>query len=130
MDTCGTSFNQAFPSGDDIPLSVQFYQADNVTPKDMTGFTVGMTVKQTVTDPQTGLPVPDSAALYQKDLAGNTSGLFQFKIPGQTAGAPTLAPGNYFLDLKRWDSTGLRTTVLTTGLPINESVTQRAAPSP
>jgi hypothetical protein len=130
MDTCGTSFNQAFPSGDDIPLSVQFYQADNVTPKDMTGYTVGMTVKATVTDPQTKLPVPDSAALYEKDLAGNTSGLFPFKIPGQTAGAPTLAPGEYYLDVKRWDSTGTRTTVLTTALAINESVTQRAAPSP
>src|SRR5215831_16824000 len=122
MDTCGSVFNQAFPSGDDISLTVEFYQSDNVTPKDMTGFTVGMTIKRTVTDPQTDLPIPDSAALYQKDLPGNTTGLFLFAIPGQTAGAPTFQPGDYFLDVKQWDSTGKRTTVLTTMLPINESV--------
>ena len=130
MNTCGSIFSQAFPSGDDIPLSIQFYQADNVTPKDMTGYTVGLTVKTTVTDPQTDLPIPDSSALFQKDLAGNTTGLFPFLIPGQTAGVPTLVPGNYFLDVKQWDSTGKRTTVLTTTLPINESVTQRPIPAP
>jgi hypothetical protein len=130
MDTCGTIFNQAFPSGDDIPLSVQFYQADKVTPKNMTGYTVGITVKATVTDPQLKTPIPDSAALYQKDLAGNATGLFPFKIPGQTAGAPTLAPGSYYLDFKQWDPAGNRSTLLTTDLAINESVTQRAAPSP
>jgi len=130
MDTCGSLFNSGFPSGDDIPLSVQFYQADNVTIKDMTGYTVGMTVKATVIDPQTKFPIPDSAALYQKDLIGNTTGLFAFLIPGQTAGSVTFVPGNYYLDVKQWDPAGKRTTVLTTMLPINQGVTQRSAPSP
>src|SRR5690349_19895623 len=102
MDTCGAVFSSSFITGDDIPLNVQFYQSDNVTVKDMTGYTVGMTLKTAFTDDQ-GNPVPDSAALYQKDSAGNTSGLFAFLIPGQTLGAPTLEPGNYYLDLKQWD---------------------------
>jgi hypothetical protein len=127
MDTCGSIFTQAFVSGDDIPLSVQFYKSDNVTIKDMTGFTVGMTVKSTIIDPQTEVPIPDSQALFQMDLAGNTTGLFSFVIPGQTAGNPTLAPGNYYLDLKQWDPTNKRTTVVTTMLPVTDSVTQRTA---
>lgn len=128
MDTCGSIFTQPFVSGDDIPLAVQFYQSDNITPKPMTGYTVGMTVKSNVTDPSTDLPVPDSAALFQQDLPGTSSGLFNFLIPGQTAGNPTFAPGQYYLDFKQWDSTGKRTTVLTTMLPINQSVTLRIAP--
>jgi hypothetical protein len=128
MDTCGSIFPQAFPSGDDIPFNLQFYASDNVTVKNMTGYTVGITVKSSITDPQTGVPVPDSAALFKEDLAGNTTGLFAFEIPAQTAGVPTLVPGTYFLDVKQWDSTGKRTTVLTTTLPINDSVTQRSAP--
>ena len=124
MDTCGSLF-PAYPSGDDIVLTLQFYQSDNVTVKDMTGLTVGMTVKATVTDPQTELPIPDSSALYEKDLPGNTSGSFTFAIPGQTAGQPTFVPANYYLDVKQWDATNKRTTVLTTMLPITESVTQR-----
>jgi hypothetical protein len=125
MDTCGSIFPEAFPSGDDIPLNVQFYQSDNVTVKDMTGFTVGITIKTTVTDPQTEAPIPDSSALYQKDLPGNTTGLFVFKVPGQTGGNPTFVPGEYYLDFKQWDTTNERTTILTTMLPITESVTQR-----
>ena len=128
MDTCGSIFTSAFPSGDDIPINVQFYQSDNVTVKNMTGYTVGMTVKTALTDPQTGNAIPDSQALYQKDLAGNTTGLFSFLIPGQTANAPTLVPGNYFMDIKQWDPSAKRTTVLTTMLAINESVTLRYVP--
>jgi hypothetical protein len=109
---------------------VQFYGSDNVTPKDMTGYTVGLTVKTSVTDPQTEQPIPDSQALFAQDLAGDATGLFAFKIPGQTAGAVTLAPGSYYLDVKQWDPAGERTTVLITTLPINESVTQRPVPSP
>lgn len=127
MDTCGSIFPQAFVTGDDIAFNIQFYQSDNVTPKPMTGYTVGMTIKVAVID-QNGNPIPDSEALYQNDLTGNSTGLFVFDIPGQTLGAPTLAPGNYFLDVKQWDPSGERTTVLTTSLPINESVTQRAIP--
>jgi hypothetical protein len=128
MDTCGSIFTQAFVSGDDIELDFQFYQPDNVTPKPMTGYTVGLTVKKALIDNQ-GNPVPDSAALYQDDLPGDSTGLFSFILPGQAAGNPTFAPGNYYLDVKQWNSTLKRTTVLTTMLPINQSVTLRSAPS-
>ena len=128
MDTCGSIFTQAFVSGDDIPLSFQFYQSDNVTPKPMTGYVVGLTVKSSLTDDQ-GNPVPDADALFAHDLPGDNTGLFAFLIPGQTAGASTLAPGQYYMDLKQWDTNNKRTTVLTTMLPVNESVTLRTAPS-
>jgi hypothetical protein len=129
MDTRGSIFTDAFVSGDDIPLNVQFYQSDNITPKDMTGSTAGITVKSDVTD-QNKDPVPDSEALFQQDLVGNSSGLFPFLIPGQTAGAAMLSPGAYWLDLKLWDSANKRTTMFTTRLPIDESVTQRVTPNP
>lgn len=129
MDTCGSIFPTPFYSGDDIPINVQFYQSDNVTPKPMTGYTVGMTVKAALDDGFGNL-TPDSQSIYEKDLHGDATGLFPFTIPGQTAGNPTLNPGNYFLDVKQWDSTGKRTNVLTTMLPINQSVTLRAIPAP
>lgn len=129
MDTCGSIFSQAFVTGDDIPLNLQFYQSDNVTPKPMTGYTIGITIKANLTD-QYGNPIPDSEALFAQDLIGDNTGLFAFEIPGQTAGQATFAPGEYYLDVKQWDSTGDRTTVLTSMLPINQSVTLRTVPSP
>jgi hypothetical protein len=129
MDTGGSIFTEAFVSGDDIVLPFQFYQPDNMTVKPMTGFVVGMTVKQTLEDSE-GNPIPDSQALFKKDLAGDNTGLFTFTIPGSTTGTVTLAPGSYYLDLKQWDSTGKRSTVLTTTLPITESVTLRTVPAP
>lgn len=128
MDTCGSIFNQPFYSGDDIPINVQFYQSDNVTPKPMTGYTVGMTVKAALDDGFGNL-TPDSASIFEKDLAGNNTGLFTFTIPAQTAGNTTLVPGNYFLDIKQWDPVGKRTNVLITMLPVNESVTLRPIPA-
>lgn len=127
MDTCGSIFPAPFYSGDDIPIDIQFYQADNVTPKPMTGFTVGMTVKATLDDGQGNL-TPDSAALYQADLAGNSTGLFHFAIPGETNAAPTFQPGEYYLDVKQWDASAKRQNVLTTMLVVNQSVTLRTAP--
>jgi hypothetical protein len=128
MDTCGTIFTQPFYSGDDIPIAIQFYQSDKVTPKPMTGFNVGMTVKAALDDGYGNL-IPDSQALFQKDLPGDNTGLFTFKIPALNAqNAATLLPGNYYLDVKQWDTTSKRTTVLSTMLPINESVTLRPVP--
>ena len=127
MDTCGSIFTQGFVSGDDITLNVQFYLPDNVTVKDMTGFKVGMTIKSALEDSQ-GNPIPDSQALFQQDISGNTTGNFTLLIPGQTAANPTFVPANYYLDIKQWDSTGKRTMVLTSMLPINESVTLRYVP--
>jgi hypothetical protein len=129
MDTNGSIFTEAFVSGDDIVLPFQFYQPDNVTPKPMTGFVVGMTVKATLEDIN-GNPIPDSQALFEKDLAGDNTGLFTFTIPGSKAGLVTFVPGTYYLDLKQWDSTNKRSTVLTTTLPITESVTLRTVPAP
>ena len=129
MNTCGSVFTAPFYSGDDITLNVQFYGSDNVTPKPMTGYTVGMTIKAALDDGYGNL-TPDSQSLYEKDLSGNASGLFTFHIPGLTNAQSTFAPGQYFLDIKQWDSTAARTTVLTTMLPINQSVTLRASPSP
>ena len=128
MNTCGSIFSQAFISGDDIPLDIQFYQSDNVTLKDMTGYKVGITIKAVLDDGYGNL-TPDSASKFEQDLPGNTTGLFHFAIPALTAGNPTLVPGNYFFDCKQWDSTNKRTTVFTTMLPINQSVTLRSVPS-
>jgi hypothetical protein len=127
MDTCGSIFEKPFFSGDDIPITMNFYQADNVTPKPMTGYTVGITVKAALDDGYGNL-IPDSKALYQKDLPGDNTGIFNFLIPGFTAGNPTFAPGNYFFDSKQWDPTGKRTTVVSSTLPINQSVSLRAVP--
>ena|ERR1700756_5409885 len=127
MDTGGSIFAPGFNSGDDIPIPVIFFQSDNLTPIDMTGQTVGITIKEALTDAN-GNPVPDSQAIFSQDLPGDTSGTFSFLIPGFTLGNPTLLPGNYFVDCKKWDLTGKRSTVFTSSLPINESVTLRATP--
>lgn len=128
MDTCGSIFTQSFYSGDDITIALQFYQSDKVTPKPMTGFNVGMTIKATLNDGLGNL-TPDSEALYDQDFPGDNTGLFTFHVPALNAqNTVTFAPGNYFLDVKQWDNTGKRTTVLATMLPVNESVTLRPTP--
>jgi|SRR5271166_2946580 len=127
MDTCGSIFATPFYSGDDIPITINFYQPDNITPKPMTGYTVGITVKATLDDGY-GNPIPDSEALFEKDLPGDNTGVFNFSMPGFTLGNPTFAPGNYFFEVKQWDQNGKRTTVVSSMLPINQSVALRAAP--
>lgn len=128
MDTCGSIFSQPFYSGDDIAITINFFEPDNVTPKPMTGYTVGLTVKATLDDGY-GNAIPDSEALFVQDLPGDNTGIFTFSMPGfDSEGDPTYAPGNYFLEVKQWDLTGKRTTVVSTTLPINQSVALRAAP--
>jgi hypothetical protein len=126
MNTCGSIFTQSFYSGDDIPLTINFYQPDGVTPKPMTGYKVQLMVKAAPLQDQYGNLIPDSKALWQSSLNGDASGVFPFMIPGLLAGslpaAPTLPPGNYFCEAKQYDPTGLRSTVFSTTLPINESI--------
>lgn len=126
MNTCGSIFTQSFYSGDDIPLTINFYDTDGVTAKPMTGYKIQLMVKAAPLQDQFGNPIPDSAALWEDSLQGDNTGVFPFMIPGLLAGsspaAPTLPPGNYFLEAKQYDPTGLRSTVFSTNLPINESV--------
>lgn len=126
MNTCGTIFIQAFYSGDDIPLPIYFYAGDGVTAKPMTGYRVQLMVKAAPLQDQFGEAIPDSEALWQDSMNGDDTGIFPFMIPGLLAGsspaAPTLPAGNYFLEAKQYDPTGLRSTVFSTTLPINESV--------
>lgn len=103
-------------SGDSIPLSLAFQNPDG-TPYNLTGITVGCTVKKNATD-------ADSAALYQQDIVGTTSGNIGFVIT-------PLNVGTYYLDVKWWNvgQANQRTTVIgTTQLQINQSVTARALP--
>lgn len=126
MDTCGSIFTQTFFSGDDIPVTLNFYQTDNVTPKPMTGYTVSLMVKTIPLNDQFEAPFPDSTALFYASLNGDDTGVFPFLIPGLLAGsttdAPTLPPGSYFMEAKQIDPTGKRSTVFSTSLGINQSV--------
>lgn len=103
-------------SGDSIPLSLAFQNPDG-TPYNLTNITVGCTVKKNATD-------PDTAALYQQDIPGTTSGTIGFVIT-------PLSVGTYYLDVKWWNTAqaNQRTTVIgTTAMQINQSVTTRALP--
>lgn len=109
-------FPSSLYSGDSIPLSLAFQNPDG-TPYNLTGITVGCTVKQQPTD-------PDTAALYQQDIVGTTSGNIGFVIT-------PLAVGTYWLDVKWWNTmlANQRTTVIgSTQMQINQSVTARALP--
>lgn len=103
-------------NGDAIPLSLAFQNPDG-SPYNLTGITVGCTVKKNPTD-------PDSAALYQQDTPGSGSGTIAFVIT-------PLNVGTYYLDVKWWNTSqaNQRTTVIgTTPMQINQSVTTRALP--
>lgn len=103
-------------SGDSIPLSLAF-QNPNGSAYNLTGITVGCTVKVNATD-------LDTAALYQQDIPGTTSGNIGFVIT-------PLAVGTYYLDVKWWNTTqaNQRTTVIgTMAIQINQSVTARSTP--
>lgn len=103
-------------SGDSIPLSLAF-QNPNGTAYNLTGITVGCTVKKLPTD-------PDTAALYQQDTPGDTTGNIAFVIS-------PLSVGTFYLDVKWWNTaqSNQRTTVIgTTTMQINQSVTVRSTP--
>jgi hypothetical protein len=113
-------FTQPFFSGDCIPITVSFFGADNTTPMDLTGQYVGITIKHNQTD-------ADANALYKNDIAGNTTGIINFLIPGFTSSAPTLIAGTYPFDIKRWDATGCRYNAVASNLIISPSTTARQA---
>lgn len=113
-------FPFALFSGDPIPVNLIFYDLvidpSGNTVLNLTGSTVGLTVKVNATD-------PDADAVYTKDLAGDATGKISFSVP-----AP--APGNYVLDVKWWNSTNVRSNILQEAFTINQSVTQRTTPGP
>ena len=110
-------FTYSLYSGDVIPLTLHFYQADGKTPLDLTGITIGTTVKVNNTS-------PDSSAVFQKDTAGDTTGVISWMIPG-------LNTGNYWIDVKWWNTAqnNARQTVIgTSQFVVNQSITQRSVP--
>jgi hypothetical protein len=105
-------------SGDAIPLTLQFYQADGTTPLDLTGRIIGTTIKLKATD-------LDADALFQKDIAGDPTGVISYLIPG-------LDVGGYWIDVKSWDvALGYqRSTVIgSQKFQVEQSVTLRATPT-
>lgn len=109
-------FPQPLCSGDTIPLKLTFTQTSGAA-YNLTGSHVGCTVKLQP-DNQ-----PDATeALFQQDIAGDATGVIQFYI------GPLMA-GNYYLDVKMWNSSNQRTTVLAPlQMHIQQSVTARTIP--
>jgi hypothetical protein len=110
-------FTYPLYSGDIIPLTLNFYQADGKTPLSLVGVTVGTTVKLNAT-------APDSTAAYQQDIVGDATGVISFVIPGLTV-------NTYWIDVKWWNTTqgNTRQTVIGANqFTINQSITQRATP--
>ena len=114
-------------SGDSIPLVLNFWTtAPDPTanppvvgvPRSLVGFTVGCTVKaQPVGDTDVG-------AQFQQDLAGDDTGVISFGIPG-------LPEGAYWIDVKMWDSSNVRSAVLApTQFNVSQSITDRVTPTP
>lgn len=99
MTTCNNS--SLFPnppcSGDIVPLTLTF--TENGQPYSLVGATVGMTIKIA---PST---VNDADAIYTKDVAGDATGIINFLVG-------PLPTGTYWLDVKMWNGTGMRTTVI------------------
>ena len=89
MDTCGTIFPAPFFSGDDIPITIQFFQSDGVTAKPMTGYMVSLMVKTIPLNDQFEAPFPDSTAVYFATINGDNTGVFPFLIPGLLVGTAT-----------------------------------------
>lgn len=105
-------------SGDVYPLSLHFYQEDGVTVMDLTGITVGCTVKDDPTD-------PDSDAFYKQDIPGDATGIIPFMV------GPVPA-GTFWLDVKWWNTTqnNQRQSVLpNTQFVVSQSVTAREVPA-
>jgi hypothetical protein len=114
-------------SGDSIPLVLNFWtttpdpSADPPVvgvPRSLVGFTVGCTVK--------GQPAGDTdvGAQFQQDIAGDITGVIGFGIPG-------LAAGTFWIDVKMWSSSNVRSTVIApTQFSVSPSITDRATPTP
>jgi len=110
-------FTYQLYSGDIIPLTLNFYQSDGKTPLNLTGITVGTTVK---TNP-TGT---DSGSLFWQDKAGDTTGVISYVIS-------PLSAGSYWIDVKWWNVAqgNTRQTVIgASQFTVAQSVTARPVP--
>ena len=111
-------FPQALYSGDDIPLTLNFFQSDGITPQSLVGVTIGCTVKNEPTD-------ADAAALFQQDIVGDATGVIKFTIP-------PLNVGTYYLDVKWWNTSTTpqtrQTVIGSMEFVVNQSITARTAP--
>lgn len=115
-------FPQTLCSGDVIPLKLAFVQPGTETPYNMTGSTIGVTVKPLPEDTPIGETV-DTEAEFKQDLPGDTTGVFNFLIGPLTV-------GDHWLDIKMWQTVGgvnsNRTTIVApVQMHIVQSVTTR-----
>lgn len=115
MNCPNSLFSNPPCSGDIRPFELFF--KDNVTgnPYDLTGATVGMTIKIAPSDE------PDTTGVYMKDIVGDATGKITFYIG-------PLSVGSYWLDVKMWQINGsqLRTTIIQpTKFSVIQSVTSR-----
>ena len=114
-------FPQTLCSGDNIPLKLKFTDPNTGAAISMVGSTLGLTVK---TDPL-GADLDDSKAIFIQDIVGDVTGIFNFLFG-------PLSAGNYWLDVKQWNTAATPVTK-TTVIPsfqfkIIQSTTARTAP--
>ena len=114
-------FPQTLCSGDNIPLKLAFTNPNTGAAISMVGSTVCVTVKP---DPL-GADTDDTKAVFQQDLVGDATGIFNFMI------GPLIA-GNFWLDVKQWNTAATpvtRTTVIPSfQFKVIQSTTVRTAP--
>lgn len=118
--------------GDDWSLPVQVVDPAG-TAISLVGQTVGLTIK--FSEGQS-----DDLAIFKKDLTGDSTGIVVFTAAGFGAatypnsiiswGTATFPVGALFLDLKRWDASGKRSTLAAGTLNVLSSTTDRAIPTP
>jgi hypothetical protein len=94
-------FPQILCSGDTIPINLTFTDKATGNPYNLTGNTVGLTVK---TEPEDS---DDTLAAFHQDMPGDATGKISFSVS-------PLEAGTYWLDVKMWTGTtsGPRTTVI------------------
>lgn len=105
-------FPQPLCSGDTIPLNLAFKDKVTGNPIDLTGKTVGVTVK---TQPGND---PDTDAAFFYDVSGDTTGAINFLL------GPFVA-GDYWLDVKLWTGATRSTILAPVQMHILQSVTSR-----
>ena len=108
-------FPQILCSGDTIPVNLVFTDKATGNPYNLTGNTLGLTVK---TEPEDS---DDTLAAFHQDVTGDATGKVSFSI------TPLLA-GTYWLDIKmhQGSPTGPRTTVIPPlQMKVVQSVTTR-----
>jgi hypothetical protein len=112
-------------SGDSFQIPLIFWSVLPTNPNDvttgtvqnLTGTTVGCTIKGNQND-------TDAQAVFKDDIAGDTTGKITFSVPGLNA-------GSYWIDIKMWNSSNARSPVIgPTQFTVNQSITDRAMPSP